>query len=150
MGEGTDDSGVPTKMISLNCTVQINYNNPSQYFGAHIDPVNVVMQYSALDIAVGQILTYFQAKGTRKVISVGVQAAKVPLYGAVSGVSSTSKSKQGIPVSMIATLHSKFYVVGKMIKSKFQNEVSCNLVVDSKTMALLSPLGSSCTYSPPQ
>lgn len=148
MGEGADVSGVPTKMVSLNCTVQLNYYNPSKYFGVYVNPVAAELYYSELNIAKGEILKYYQQKGMRKTIPVVVQAVKVPIYGASAGLSSMYDSKHGIPLNMVATLHSQYYVVGKMVKPKFQNQVSCNIVLNSVTMALLTPLKSSCTYIP--
>lgn len=113
-----------------------------------MNPVDVVLGLSELDIAKGQILQYFQAKGTHKVIPVVAQAARIPLYGAGNGLPSVDNSKQGVPLSMVATLHSQYYVVGKMIKPKYQNQVACNIVLDSTTMALLTPLKTSCIYDP--
>lgn len=148
MGEGTDASGVPTKLLSLNCSVQLSFHNPSKYFGVHVIPVEAVLALSQLEVARGEISKYFQAKGTRKIIPVVAQSTKIPLYGAGNTISNGDGStKQGIPLSMTASLHSQYYVVGKMIKPKYLNQVVCNIVLDSTTMALLSPLKTSCTYT---
>eukprot|EP00250_Pteridium_aquilinum_P008323 c17851_g2_i1 orf=208-1176(-) len=148
LNEGSDASGVPTQQVSLNCTVQLNFYNPSKYFGVHVNPVEVVLGLSQLEIARGEISKYFQAKGTHKVIPVVAQATKVPLYGASNTIANVGGgSKQSVPLSMVATLHSQYYVVGKMIKPKYQNQVACNIELDSRSMSLLTPLKTSCTYN---
>lgn len=93
---------------------------------------------------VTQILNYFQPKGTRKLIQVVTQATKVPLYGAAVVLSNGSGAKQNVPFTMTATLRSQYYVVGQMIKPKFTNQVVCNIVVDSGTLALQTPLKTAC------
>lgn len=112
-----------------------------------MNPVDVVLGFSELVLATGQIPNYFQAKGIHKVIPVVAQAVKVPVYGAGDDLTAGGY-KQGVPLSMVATLHSQYYVVGKMIKPKYENQVACNIVLDSNTMALLTPLKTSCTYNP--
>lgn len=111
-----------------------------------MNPVEAVLALSQLEIARGEISKYFQAKGTHKVIPVVAQSTKVPLYGAGNTIANAEGSKLGIPLSMVATLHSQYYVVGKMIKPKYQNQVACDVVLDSSSMALLTPLKTSCTY----
>eukprot|EP00249_Psilotum_nudum_P005896 c19308_g1_i1 orf=708-1658(+) len=149
MGEGTDLSGVPTKMVSLNCTVQLNFYNPSKYFTVHVNLVDISLDYSELGIATGQMKSFAQVKRSKKTVSVVVKAVKVPIYGAGDDLSGVYNAHTGIPLEMIATVHSQYFVVGKMVKPKFQSQATCNLVVALNNMALLSPLRSSCSYNPP-
>ena len=72
------------------------------------------------------------------------QATKVPLYGAADVLSNGNGAKQRVPFTMVATLRSQYYVVGKMIKPKYTNQVVCNIVVDSGTLALQTPLKTAC------
>eukprot|EP00249_Psilotum_nudum_P005935 c19336_g2_i1 orf=490-1227(+) len=81
IGEGTDASGVPTKMVTLNCTVQLTLYNPSKYFKVHVNSVDASLDYSELNIAQGQVNDFAQAKQTKKTVPVIVQAVKVPIYG---------------------------------------------------------------------
>ncbi|KAH7446799.1 hypothetical protein KP509_01G076700 [Ceratopteris richardii] len=146
--EGTDASGVPTQLLTMNSSVQLDFYNPSKYFGVRVIPVEAVFTLSELEVARGEISKYSQAKGARRTIVVVAQSRKIPLYGAGNVISNSDGStKQGVPLTMVATLHSQYYVVGKMIKPTFQNQVVCNIELDSKTMALLTPLKKSCTYT---
>ncbi|KAH7288891.1 hypothetical protein KP509_31G048500 [Ceratopteris richardii] len=132
----------------MNCSVQLEFYNPSKYFGVHVIPVEALFTLSELEVSRGEISKYFQAKGTRKVIEVVAQSRKIPLYGAGNMIANSDGStKQGVPLNMVATLHSQYYVVGKMIKPKYQNQVVCNIELDSHSMALLVPLKKACTYS---
>ena len=55
LGSGSDSSGVPTQMASLNCTVEIEYHNPSKYFGVHVNPVEAAINLSELEVARGEV-----------------------------------------------------------------------------------------------
>lgn len=54
-GEGSDSTGVPTKMITVNCSLKINVYNPATMFGIHVTsgPINLI--YSEITIATGQV-----------------------------------------------------------------------------------------------
>ncbi|CAL4978732.1 unnamed protein product [Urochloa decumbens] len=56
-GEGTDRTGVPTKLVTLNCSLRINVHNPSTMFGIHVSSSSVRLMYSEIAIAnVRQVL----------------------------------------------------------------------------------------------
>jgi hypothetical protein len=54
-GEGTDHSGVPTKLVTTNCSLHISVYNPATMFGIHVtsDPIHLI--YSEISIATGQV-----------------------------------------------------------------------------------------------
>ncbi|KAI5070900.1 hypothetical protein GOP47_0013151 [Adiantum capillus-veneris] len=82
IGPGKDASGVPTNMLTLNCTVQIEFNNTSKHLKAHLQPLHIDILYSKLSIATSKLKDYSQGKRSRKVIPIQMQASKVALYGA--------------------------------------------------------------------
>ena len=43
-------------MASLNCTVEIEYHNPSKYFGFHVNPVEAAITLSELEVARGEVV----------------------------------------------------------------------------------------------
>lgn len=55
IGEGSDFSGVPTKLLTANGTLKLSVYNPATIFGIHVtsNPVNLV--YSEIPVANGQV-----------------------------------------------------------------------------------------------
>lgn len=54
-GEGTDHSGVPTKLVTTNCSLHIAVYNPATMFGIHVTSGPIHLLYSEISIAVGQV-----------------------------------------------------------------------------------------------
>lgn len=52
---GTDFSGVPTKMLTINSTVRIAFRNSGTFFGLHAWSTTLEMNYSELKIASGYV-----------------------------------------------------------------------------------------------
>ena len=55
-GEGTDRTGVPTKLVTLNCSLKINVHNPSTMFGIHVSSTSIRLMYSEIAVANGQVI----------------------------------------------------------------------------------------------
>jgi len=54
-GQGTDRTGVPTKLVTLNCSLKINVHNPSTMFGIHVSSSSIRLMYSEIAVANGQV-----------------------------------------------------------------------------------------------
>lgn len=54
---GTDMTGVPTKMLSINSTVRIAFRNPATFFGVHVSSTPFQLYFSDLKIATGLVST---------------------------------------------------------------------------------------------
>jgi hypothetical protein len=54
-GEGIDRTGVPTKLVTMNCSLQINVHNPSTMFGIHVSSTSIQILFSQIAIANGQV-----------------------------------------------------------------------------------------------
>ena len=55
-GQGTDRTGVPTKLVTLNCSLKINVHNPSTMFGIHVSSSSIRLMYSEIAVANGQVI----------------------------------------------------------------------------------------------
>ncbi|KAH9301920.1 hypothetical protein KI387_013503, partial [Taxus chinensis] len=53
VAEGSDKSGVPTKVFSCSCNVSLDLDNHSQFFGVHLHPAHITMSFAELTIATG-------------------------------------------------------------------------------------------------
>jgi hypothetical protein len=86
---------------------------------------------------------------------------KVPLYGGGSELSSTSttlppKKKKmppvvvpppPVPLKLTVRLRSRAFVLGKLVKPKFYNEVHCSVTMDQTKMGKAVRLNKGCTYT---
>ena len=55
VGEGSDFSGVPTKMLTVNGSLKLSVYNPASIFGIHVsaNPINLI--YSKIPVATGEV-----------------------------------------------------------------------------------------------
>lgn len=55
LGEGVDKTGVGTKILTCNCTMNVIVDNHSKLFGLHILPPSLHMSFGPLPIATSQV-----------------------------------------------------------------------------------------------
>lgn len=55
IGEGSDSTGVPTKMLTMNSSVEMSVYNPATFFGIHVSSTPVNLMYSQLAAATGEV-----------------------------------------------------------------------------------------------
>ena len=55
LGEGADITGVPTKMLNLNCSLKMLVYNPATFFGIHVSSKSVNLMYSDIAVASGEV-----------------------------------------------------------------------------------------------
>lgn len=55
VGEGSDSTGVPTKMLTVNGTLKMQVYNPATLFGIHVSSTPVNLIYSEITVATGQV-----------------------------------------------------------------------------------------------
>jgi hypothetical protein len=58
VGEGSDSSGVPTKMLTLNGSLRMSVYNPATLFGIHVSSTPINLVYSEIPIATGQVQSF--------------------------------------------------------------------------------------------
>ncbi|KAI7736429.1 hypothetical protein M8C21_016102 [Ambrosia artemisiifolia] len=146
IGEGSDSSGVITKMLTINGSLRLGVHNPATFFGIHVSssPVNLI--YSEIVIATGQLKKYFQPRKSRRTAIVSLEATKVPLYGAGSTLVISDTGVFEIPLKIEFEIRSKGEVVGKLVTTKHRRQISCNITLPSNTIKPIRFRKSSCTY----
>lgn len=55
LGSGVDNTGVPTKMVTMNCSLKISVYNPATLFGIHVSSSPINLMYSKISMANGQV-----------------------------------------------------------------------------------------------
>ncbi|XP_006655820.1 uncharacterized protein LOC102712638 [Oryza brachyantha] len=130
-GEGTDHSGVPTKLVTLNCSLHIAVYNPAAMFGIHVTSGPIHLLYSEISIGVGQVRRYYQPRKSHRVVTAVIHGEKVPLYGAGGGLM-LSSTGGAVPLTLDFDLTSRGYVIGKLVRVTHKVHVTCPIVVDAK------------------
>ncbi|KAJ7297687.1 hypothetical protein O6H91_01G160300 [Diphasiastrum complanatum] len=143
---GTDE-GVPTRVLTVNCTILLTLSNPSQYFGVHVSASEIDLVYSELVVGTGQVPKFYQPKDSERTFSVNVAGIKLPLYGAGPSLQSITDAGGGVPFHLGGVLQSRAYVFWKFVKPKFRNYISCDVIVNSSGMAFLKLIQKACSYT---
>lgn len=55
LGEGVDGSGVTTKILTCNCSINLIIDNKSKLFGLHIHPPTIQMRFGRLPFALSHV-----------------------------------------------------------------------------------------------
>ncbi|KAK3219792.1 hypothetical protein Dsin_013762 [Dipteronia sinensis] len=145
-GEGSDSTGVPTKMLTVNGSLKISVYNPATLFGIHVSSTPVNLVYSKIVVATGQLKKYYQPRKSHRTVSVNLEGNKVPLYGAGSSLSVNSQTGGEVPLTLKFEIKSKGEVVGKLVKTTHKKQVSCPLNIDILSTKPIKFKKSSCTY----
>ncbi|XP_077210130.1 uncharacterized protein LOC143845631 [Tasmannia lanceolata] len=145
LGGGLDDTGVPTKMSTMNCSLKISIYNPASLFGIHVSSTPINLIYSKIVIATGQLKKYYQPRKSHRVVSAILEGNKVPLYGAGAGLT-VSQNGSRVPLTLEFVLRSQGDVMGKLVRTNHHRHVSCALVIDSGMTKPINFLKDSCTY----
>ncbi|KAK3027048.1 hypothetical protein RJ639_040880 [Escallonia herrerae] len=146
IGEGTDFSGVPSKMLTVNGSLRLSVYNPATFFGIHVSSTPVNLLYSEIPVATGQVKKYFQPRKSRRTVVVYLEGTKVPLYGAGSSYAAMSNNGVEIPFTLQFDIRSQGEVVGKLVRITHIRTVSCPLVIDSTSTKPIKFKKDSCTY----
>lgn len=146
IGEGSDFSGVPTKMLTVNGSLKINVYNPSTIFGIHVSSDLINLMYSEIPVASGQLKKYYQPRKSHRSVSVILQGRKVPLYGAGSSLSASQTEGQ-VPLTLSLKVRSRGNVVGKLVRTKHRAQISCALMIDTTSTKPIKFNKNVCTYN---
>lgn len=95
-----------------------------------------------------QVNNFYQSRKSQRTVSVTLLGLDIPLYGGGSDLgSSNSTPTAPVPLTLNFTVQARAYVLGKLVKPKFNKEVQCTVVMDPKKMnTAISFNKTSCTY----
>lgn len=57
IGEGSDNTGVVTKMMTVNASLRISVYNPATFYGIHVTSTPINLIYSDIVVASGQVFS---------------------------------------------------------------------------------------------
>ncbi|KAM5552309.1 hypothetical protein ABKV19_026929 [Rosa sericea] len=129
LGEGVDGSGVSTKFLTCNCSIDLIIENKSKLFGLHIRPPAMDVSFGRLSFASSHGPKLYAERGSTK-FKLYVGTRNRPMYGAGRSMEDMLESGKGLPLVVQVRLRSSFQVVWNLIKPKFHHQAQCSLVLD--------------------
>lgn len=145
---GSDHTGVSTDMISMNSTLKFLYRNTASFFGVHAASSPVDLSYSEIRIGSGTVKKFYQPRKSQRTVAVSVEGNKIPLYGSGASLSTnaTGTITQPVPLKLNIVVESRAYVLGKLVKPKFNKQIECSIVLDAAKLNRPISLKSACSY----
>lgn len=144
---GSDSTGVATDMISTNSTVKLTYRNTASFFGVHVASTPLDLSYFDIAVGTGTVKKFYQSRKSQRSISVTLMGNRTPLYGSGAGLSSsTGTPALPVPLKLSFVVKSRAYVLGKLVKPKFNRKIECSVTFDPKKLNVPISLKNSCTY----
>lgn len=144
-GEGSDNTGVPTKIFNFNSSVEITTHNPSTFFGIHVSFSALNLIYSRQFIlAIAQPKSYYQPKQSNHTSRIILVGSKVPLYGAGADLVA-SDHNGGVPVKLEFEIRARANIVGSLVKSRHQKHISCFFFISSYHTTFVKFTKKTCT-----
>lgn len=146
VGEATDFSGVPTKMMTINSSLKLGIYNPATFFGVRVSSSPISLAFSEITVATGQLQKRYQPRKSRSTTTVILQGDKVPLYGAGSSLSVSSSEGGLVPFILQMEIRSRGNVVGKLVRTRHRLRVFCNVTVDYFSTKPIKFKKDTCSY----
>ncbi|KAE9449672.1 hypothetical protein C3L33_18429, partial [Rhododendron williamsianum] len=145
---GNDASGVATEMVTMNSTVKFVFRNTGTFFGVHVASAPVDLFYYELSLASGNVNNFYQSRKSQRTVTVTLLGNDIPLYGGGSDLGSKNNTPTApVPLQLNFTVQARAYVLGKLVKPKFNKVVQCTVVMDpTKMYTAISFNKTSCTY----
>ncbi|KAJ6685883.1 LATE EMBRYOGENESIS ABUNDANT (LEA) HYDROXYPROLINE-RICH GLYCOPROTEIN FAMILY [Salix purpurea] len=144
---GSDSTGVATDMISVNSTLKMTYRNKGTFFGVRVTSTPIDLSLSEITIASGNIKKFYQSRKSQRSVAISVFSNKIPLYGSGAGLSSsTGTTTLPVPLKMNFVIRSRAYVLGKLVRQKFNRKIECDFTFDPKKLNVPISLKKACTY----
>ncbi|KAM7472507.1 hypothetical protein LguiA_010690 [Lonicera macranthoides] len=130
LGEGVDGSGVTTKILSCNCTVEMVIDNKSKLFGLHIHPPFLSLSFTNIPFAFshGPQELYAPIDGSAS-FKLYVGTKNKPMYGAGRSMQDMLESGKGLPLMIHMSFGSTFHVISNFIEPKFHHKAQCLLLL---------------------
>lgn len=130
LGEGVDASGVTTKILTCNCSINLVIENKSKLFGLHINPPIMEMSFGRLPFAMSYGPKLYAASGST-LYQLYVGTRNKPMYGAGRSMQDMLESGMGLPLVFRMSFTSTFRVVLNLVRPKFHQQAECLLVLNN-------------------
>ncbi|KAK9058132.1 hypothetical protein SSX86_022972 [Deinandra increscens subsp. villosa] len=131
LGEGVDNTGVTTKFLTCNCSINLLVNIKSRLYGLHIHPMVLTMSFNDIPFATSmeKQALYASSNGpTSFLLYLGT--TNKPMYGAGRSMQDILDSGKGLSLVVRVEFSSRFNVVGKLVRLKYHHRIECILILN--------------------
>ncbi|KAK6162966.1 hypothetical protein DH2020_002807 [Rehmannia glutinosa] len=132
LGEGVDGSGVTTKILSCNCSLDLIIDNNSKLFDLHIHPPTMELLFGHLPFAISQGKEVDAGSDDITLLRLNVGTRNKPMYGAGRNMQDLLASGKGLPLVIRVSLRSSFHVIWGLFQPKFHHQPQCLVVLSDK------------------
>ncbi|KAK3223997.1 hypothetical protein Dsin_011022 [Dipteronia sinensis] len=132
LGEGVDGTGVTTKILTCNCSIDLLIDNNSKLFGLHIHPPIMEMSFGRLPFALSHGPKLYAESHGSTAFQLYVGTTNKPMYGAGRNMQDMLESGMGLPLMIRMSFKSTYRVVWDLINPKFHHQAECLIVLHSK------------------
>ncbi|KAE9590466.1 hypothetical protein Lal_00023208 [Lupinus albus] len=129
LGEGVDRSGVTTKILTCNSSMNLIIDNKSRFFGLHIRPPIMDMKFSILPFAFSHGPELYAESGLT-IFKLQVGTRNKPMYGAGRSMQDLLDSGRGLPIIIQVRVRSSFKVVPSLINPTFHHRLQCMVLLN--------------------
>ncbi|XP_010257248.1 PREDICTED: uncharacterized protein LOC104597425 [Nelumbo nucifera] len=149
LGEGVDNSGVTTKILTCNCSMDLSIDNRSKLFRLHIRPPTMEMSFGHLLIASSEGPKLYAETDASTTFQLYVGTKNKAMYGAGRSMQDMLESGKGLPLLITMRLSSSFQVVWNLIRPTFHHHAECLLFLDGAydTLHHTQAYNSSCSIT---
>ncbi|KAL7234262.1 hypothetical protein ACSBR1_017790 [Camellia fascicularis] len=129
LGEGVDGTGVTTKILTCNCSMDLVVENKSKLFNLHVHPPIMELTFASLPLAISYGPKLYAGSDGTTSFELNVATRNKPMYGAGTAMQDMLDMRKGLPLAINVRLRSSFWIVWGLIKPKFHHEAKCLLVI---------------------
>ncbi|CAI0426726.1 unnamed protein product [Linum tenue] len=130
LAEGVDSTGVTTKILTCNCSLDVLIKNKSKLFGLHVHPPILELSFGHLLVAMSRGSKFYAENHDSTSFRLYVGTRNKPMYGAGRNMQDLMESGRGLPIVVRVGLSSYFRVVSSIIRPKFHHKAECMLLLD--------------------
>ncbi|XP_051124184.1 uncharacterized protein LOC127246707 isoform X2 [Andrographis paniculata] len=90
---------------------------------------------------------FYQRRSGGRNVTVVVTGDKIPMYGnGAHLMKRNGVTAAPVPLKLELTIRSRAYVLGNLVKTRFEQRIECLIAFDSRKFNVTIPLSKSCTY----
>ncbi|XP_020105034.1 uncharacterized protein LOC109721703 [Ananas comosus] len=131
LGEGVDNTGVITKILTCNCSINMEIENYSKVFGLHVHPPTLEMAFGRLRFATSQGEESYVAAVTSLTLNLSVAVKNKPMYGAGWSMQDMLDSGRGLLLLVRVQSRSSYRAVWNLIRLRYHHHAECFLFLRS-------------------
>ncbi|XP_049934373.1 uncharacterized protein LOC116256477 [Nymphaea colorata] len=141
LAEGVDKSGVPTKMLRFNCSVDLEIDNKSRVFGVHLHKATLQLAFQSLTLAISHGEEMYVERNTVLSFRLFIGGKEKAMYAAGEAMDARLESGMGLPLELRLSMKSHVaHLWGIVRPSGFTHHTHCTLLfLDRKDHVFLRP-----------